>query len=432
MTNSIWQDTPLPKFPGLRGDRNADIVVIGGGMAGLLCAYQLQNAGADVILVEQNRICGGVTKDTTAKVSMHHGLIYHKLLSDLGKERAKLYAKAQLDALASYRELSRHIDCGFEDKTSFVYARKNRQALEQEAGALHHLGIPATVRDETKLPFPVAGAVTVKHQAQFHPLRFAAGIAGSLKIYENTAVRSIEDSCVITNKGRIRAKKILVATHFPFINTHGSYFLKLYQHRSYVLALQNAADVDGMYIGADTDSLSFRNAGDLLLLGGGGHRTGKQGGAWEELRNAARVYYPQAQEVAHWATQDCISLDGMPYIGHYSKHTPGLYVATGFHKWGMTGSMVAAQILSKQMLGKTTVYDELFSPQRTMKKSQLALNAASAAGNLLQFSKRRCPHMGCALKWNKAEHTWDCPCHGSRFAENGKLLDNPATEDLPE
>lgn len=432
MTNSIWQDTSLPKFPGLRGDRQSDVVVIGGGMAGLLCAYRLQNAGASVTVVEQNRICGGVTKDTTAKISMHHGLIYHKLLSDLGKERAKIYAQAQIDAIGRYRQMSRVFACDFEEKASFVYAIKNRQALEQEAGALHHLGIPATIRDETKLPFPVAGAVMVKNQAQFHPLRFAAGIAGKLQIFENTTVRAIEDRTVVTNKGRIRAENIIVATHFPFLNTHGSYFLKLYQHRSYVLALKNAADVDGMYIGTGTDGLSLRNAGDLLLLGGGGHRTGKQGGAWQELRNAAEVYYPQAEEIAHWATQDCITLDGMPYIGMYSKRTPGLYVATGFNKWGMTGSMVAADILTAQILEKATPYDELFSPQRSMKKSQLALNAVSAAGNLLRFSTKRCPHMGCALKWNKAERTWDCPCHGSRFSETGKLLDNPATDDLPE
>ena len=432
MTNSIWHDTLMPKFPAQRGDLKTDVLVIGGGMAGLLCAYKLQNAGVDVTLVEQNRICGGVTQDTTAKITMQHGLVYHKLLEKLGKEKAKLYARAHQDAVTEYRNLSQRIDCHFADKHAFAYSVKDRQVLEAEAGALHRLGIPATVKDETALPFPVAGAVMVKNQAQFHPLEFAKGIADGLHIHEHTAVLHVEGHSILTNRGRIYADKIIVATHFPFINTHGSYFLKLYQHRSYVIALKNAADVDGMYIGTGQTKLSFRNSGDLLLLGGGGHRTGKKGGAWKELRAFAQKYYPEAEEVAHWATQDCISLDGMPYIGHYSKHTPNLYVATGFNKWGMTGSMVAANTLTNQILGCDDPHGDLFSPSRNILQKQLAVNAASSVGNFLHFTTRRCPHMGCALKWNKAERTWDCPCHGSRFSEDGKLLNNPATDDLPD
>lgn len=431
MTNSVWQDTHLPKFKPLKGDIKTDVLVIGGGMAGLLCAYKLQNAGVDVVLAEQNCICGSVTGNTTAKITMQHGLIYQTLLSKLGKERAKLYAKVNQDAVQEFRRLSEGIGCQFEEKDAYVYALDDRQKLEAEAGALHHLGIPATVRDEIPLPFPVAGAVMVKRQAQFHPLQFAAGIANGLRIYENTAVLRVDDKIAITERGRIYADKIIIATHFPFINSHGSYFLKLYQHRSYVLALKKAADVDGMYIGAEKNSLSFRNSGDLLLLGGGGHRTGKQGGAWRELRQFATVHYPSAQEVAHWATQDCMSLDGMPYIGQYSKHTPNLYVATGFNKWGMTGSMAAANILTNEILAQDDSYGDLFSPSRSILKPQLAVNAVSAVSNLLRFTTRRCPHMGCALKWNKAERTWDCPCHGSRFTEDGRLLDNPAMEDLP-
>ena len=184
-----------------------------------------------------------------------------------------------------------------------------------------------------------------------------------------------------------------------------------------------------MYVDEDLKGLSFRTYKDLLLIGGGSHRTGKKGGAWEEIQNFADNHYPDATLKYHWATQDCMSLDGVPYIGKYSKNTPDLYVASGFNKWGMTSSMVAAKILCDMVLEKPNDFAEVFSPQRSILKPQLLINGAESTANLLIPTTRRCPHLGCALKWNKAEHTWDCPCHGSRFEENGKIIDNPATGD---
>ena len=243
-------------------------------------------------------------------------------------------------------------------------------------------------------------------------------------------MRELIGTTAVTNHGRIRAEKILVTTHFPFLNKHGSYFLKLYQHRSYVIALQGAPDVDGMYVDASRTGLSFRNCQNLLLLGGGGHRTGKKGGGWRELRDFARRHYPQAEEQYRWAAQDCMSLDGVPYIGPYSASTPDLYVAAGFNKWGMTSSMVSAMLLSDLVQGKNSPYGEVFSPSRSILRPQLAVNGFEAVSSLLTPTARRCPHLGCALKWNPVEHTWDCPCHGSRFTEDGKRLDGPATGDL--
>ena len=223
--------------------------------------------------------------------------------------------------------------------------------------------------------------------------------------------------------------KIIVATHFPILNKHGSYFLKLYQHRSYVLALEGAQKVDGMYVDEDKKGLSFRNYGDRLLLGGGSHRTGKKGGNWHELEKFARKHYPSARVVGKWATQDCMSLDSVPYIGQYSKNTPDLYVATGFNKWGMTSSMVASMILSDLVQGKPNEYAQVFSPSRSILRPQLAVNALESTFGLLTPTVPRCPHLGCALKYNKAEHSWDCPCHGSRFTESGEVINNPATDD---
>ncbi len=204
----------------------------------------------------------------------------------------------------------------------------------------------------------------------------------------------------------------------------------MYQHRSYVLALENAKPVGGMYVDEYEKGLSFRDCGDLLLLGGGDHRTGKKGGNWTELENFAAKYYPSAKIKYRWATQDCMTLDGVPYIGRYSENTPNMYVATVFNKRGMTSSMVAASLLTDLVRGKYNPYAKLFSPSRTILRPQLAVNAVEAVGNLLTPTAPRCPHLGCALKWNSAEHSWDCPCHGSRFDENGSLLNNPATGDI--
>ena len=313
---SLWGKTwEQSSFPALDGNMSTDVLIIGGGMAGVLCAYQLHCAGVPYVLVESETICSGITKNTTAKITSQHGLIYDKLISKFGVERAKQYLAANETALQTYRALCRNIDCGFEEKAAYTYSLDDRGKIERELKALNTLGVSAEFLDRIPLPFPVAGAVKFPNQAQFHPLKFISGIATGLHIYEHTRVRELIGTTAVTDHGRIRAEKIIVATHFPFLNKHGSYFLKLYQHRSYVLALQNAADVDGMYLDEAQAGMSFRNYENLLLMGGGTHRTGKKGGGWQELREFARRYYPQAEEQYHWATQDCMSLDGVPYIG---------------------------------------------------------------------------------------------------------------------
>lgn len=221
-----------------------------------------------------------------------------------------------------------------------------------------------------------------------------------------------------------------MATHFPFLNKYGAYFLKLYQSRSYVLALENAGEINGMYIDEADTGLSFRNYKNFLLIGGGGHRTGKTGGGFQKVRQKAAELYPGSREAYAWAAQDCMSLDGLPYIGKYSRWKQDFYVASGFQKWGMTGAMVSAMVLSDMVQEKKNPWSGIFSPQRSIWTPQLFINGWEAAENLLTFSEKRCPHLGCALKWNSAEHTWDCPCHGSRFEEDGTLIDNPATGDI--
>lgn len=430
MKKSVWSDSVvLPEFDKLQGEIKTDVLVIGGGMAGILCAKTLKDAGVDCVLVEGEKMASGITKNTTAKITSQHGLIYNKILKEYGKEKAKMYLDANNKALAHYEKLCINIDCDYELRDAYTYSLNNRMKIEEEVKAVNSLGYQAQFVNKTELPFKISAAIKFQNQAQFNPLKFISQIVKELNIYEDTFIYDITPDTAISKNGRIRAKQIIVATHFPFINKHGSYFLKLYQHRSYVTAFKGIEQINGMYVDEDKKGLSFRSYKDLLLIGGGGHRTGKQGGAWKEIDSFSQKYYPDAQVKYQWATQDCESLDGIPYIGQYSKKTPNLYVATGFNKWGMTSSMVAAQILTDIILGKNNDTKEVFSPQRSILKPQLLVNGFETTKNLLMPTIKRCPHLGCALKWNKAEHTWDCPCHGSRFEEDGKLIDNPATGD---
>ena len=427
---SIWEnDAPQVRFNTLKESKSADVLIVGGGIAGILCAYKLKNAGVDCLLVEATELCGGITKNTTAKITLQHGLIYDKMIRRFGENKARLYAEAQKKACKEYARLCENVDCDYEARDSYVYSLNDRKKIEKEVNALNRIGVKAELSDAEELPFKVSGAVRVTDQAQFHPLKFLYTIAKDLPIYEHTKVIELMPYKAKTNHGEITYKKLIIATHFPMLNKHGLYPLKLYQHRSYVIALKGGQNVNGMCVDESDMGLSFRSYGDLLLLGGGGHRTGKQGGCWQELEDFVKKHYKNAEIVGKWATQDCMTLDDIPYIGQYSKSTPDVFVATGFNKWGMTNAMVAADILCDLVRGKSNPYAAVFDPSRTVLHPQLILNTFESTVGLLTPTAPRCPHLGCALKYNKAEHTWDCPCHGSRFTEHGELIDNPATDD---
>lgn len=432
---SLWEEgIRITRFPQLEGDTDTDVLIIGGGMAGVLTAFMLKSSGIDYVLCEAEVLGNGVTKNTTAKLTSQHGLLYDKLINEFGKKKAGLYLKANEDALDEYRRLCARIDCDFEEKDNYIYTLGSDKKIEKELIALRLLDFPAERADNLPLPFKVAGAVRFPHQGQFHPLKFLSGISADLNIREHTRVRELKKTntgiAAVTSYGKIKAKRVIVATHFPFINKHGAYFVKMYQHRSYVIAIENAPDLDGMYLDDNENGLSFRNHKGFLLIGGGSHRTGKKGGCYDEIEAFAKKHFKNANVKYSWAAQDCITLDSAPYIGRYSSRTEGLYVATGFNKWGMTGSMLSAKLLTDLMLGNKNPYEELFSPTRTILRPTLLSNVFESAVGLLTPKAPRCPHLGCALNWNSAEHTWDCPCHGSRFTESGELIDNPATGDL--
>ena len=413
-----------------------DVIVVGAGMAGLLTAYYLQEAGKKVLVLEADRVASGQTGRTTAKITSQHDLKYSVLMKAVGVKKAKLYAEANEEAISEYERLIRKngIVCRFERVPAYLYSMRREEALRKEAEAASLLGIDAFFTKDTKLPFAVAGAVCFPNQAQFEPLAFVEAIAGRLAIKEKTKVLDIKGNRVITGDAEYTASRIVAATHYPLLNVPGFYFLRQHQERSYVLELSGCEEIGEMYYGIDKDGLSFRQMGEHLLLGGSGCRTGQNcGEAFEKLRQAAKAYFPDCQVVKQWAAQDCMPHDGIPFIGKYSVFTPNLYVATGFQKWGMTSSMVAALILRDEICGKEYTHQKVFSPQRMNVRAafkNLMLDVGVSVGGLLKgwthTKKRRCPHMGCELVWNPDEKSWDCPCHGSRFDESGKLLDNPA------
>ncbi|AQW26070.1 FAD-dependent oxidoreductase [Clostridium perfringens] len=474
---SVWSEScKFRKREALNKDIKTDVLVIGAGIAGILTAYMLKQKGREVVLIDAAEIASGNTKNTTAKITSQHDLIYSKLIAEFGEEKARQYAKANELAIKKYKEIieDKRIECDFEEKPAYVYSLNEVDVLKEEVEAAKKLGIDAEFVQEANLPFKINGAVKFNNQAQFNPLKFLKGISNELVIYENTRALEIKENLVVTSGGNITAKNIVVATHYPIMNAPGYYFMKMHQERSYVLALENTSEIDGMYIDLNKEGYSFRTYNNLLLLGGISHRTGEneEGGSYDELRKVVKKLYPKAKEKYYWSAQDCMTIDGIPYIGRYSNETPNIYVATGFNKWGMTSSMVSAMIISDMILEKENDFSEIFSPRRF----DLSLSINNIANDLIETAKNfiaqkvyipsseiehiknghggiieyngdkvgvykdkegkeffvstKCTHLGCQLSWNADELTWDCPCHGSRFDYKGRLIGSPATKDL--
>ena len=477
MMKSIWErETTIPKRRPLEQDISVDVAVIGAGMAGILTAYFLQEAGLSVAVLEAKLVGSGQTRHTTAKITAQHGLIYGKLLEKFGKESAQQYAQANTRAIDEFWRIIKenNIDCQMEKISAYLYSTMDNEPLKQEMEAARIAGIEAEMADETGLPFAIKGALQFPRQAQFQPFDFLSAISSKLTVYEQTMANGIEDSRILTDGGTVSAKDIVIATHYPFLNTPGYYFMRMHQERSYVLALENTPELDGMYYSIDPGGFSMRNAQDLLLLGGGNHRTGENptGGRYDTLRSAAEQLFPGSREVTRWSAQDCVTLDAIPYIGQYSESTPHLYVATGFHKWGMTSSMVSAMILSGMITKRETEFAPVFDPHRfvfsasaktLMEEGAHAVKGLSRQvfsipdgeikslppghGGIVETDggkagvykdedgevhivSAKCPHLGCELSWNPDEKSWDCPCHGSRFDYHGRLIDNPAMEGI--
>ncbi len=470
---SVWsKNTCLKKYQSLEQDTSVDTVVIGGGLAGILTAYKLVKNSIDTVVIEADRICSGQTKNTTAKITSQHGVIYSKIEKFYGKEAAKQYAFANEKAITDYEEIIKEnsIDCDFERKPAILYSTTDKNTLIREEAAAKHAGIKCRLTEETELPFEVKNALVFENQAQFNPLKFIEGLTDKLKIYENTPAIKIIGSTIYTPKAKITAKHIVVACHYPFINYPELYFLKIGRERSYVIAEEcSKKELKAMYIGTEKSDLSIKSYNNFILIGGGSHRTGidDKNKAYKNLLQSGKNLFSQFHEVTRWSAQDCITLDNIPYIGLFSKNNPDIYVATGFGKWGMTSSMVSANIISDSICKKENNYKDIFSPRRfslfgcaknmlmnigytirgfashiiiTFNKSE---NIARDSAKIIKYNGKHagayrdkngkiyivsleCPHLKCRLNWNETTKTWDCPCHGSRYDYKGNLIDNPA------
>lgn len=450
---SVWmKDTEIRKREALSGDMEVPVAVIGAGLTGILTAYYLKKAGIPAVVLEADRIGGGQTKNTTAKITSQHGLVYERLIRTFGNRMAQHYAAANEGAIGEYERLIREkgIYCDFVRCPACLYSGTDRERLKSEAEAAKSLGIEASFGTDCELPFPVAGVTRFEKQARFHPLKFLAQMAEEVEVYEQTKVLKAENEKVETDRGTVHAEYIVFASHYPFMNVPGYYFARMYQERSYVTALKGAERPESMYLGIDRDGLSFRACGDLLLLGGGSHRTGtnqsdKTGKRcrYGMLRERGKQLYPGCSEVFRWSAQDCMTLDGLPYIGRFSERRPNWYVATGFGKWGMTSAMVSAQILTAQISGRDCPVADVFSSQRRFTARAAMEFMVHGAHTVKGLAKHllpagdgkiipNCPHMGCRLEKNPEEGTYDCPCHGSRFDAEGHLIDGPAQRDCSE
>jgi glycine/D-amino acid oxidase-like deaminating enzyme/nitrite reductase/ring-hydroxylating ferredoxin subunit len=490
--SSFWLATgpPQPERPAFAGEVRADVAVLGGGIVGVTTALLLREAGARVVLLEADRIGHGVTGHTTAKVSSQHGMIYARLRSAFGADGARVYGEANeaaLDWIA--RRVERDsIDCDFRRQPSFAYVTADRSQAEDEAAAAAEAGLPAHFTDTTPLPYPVAGAVRFDDQAEFHPYKYLLALAGRLEdgVYEHTRALQVHagDECVVeAPAGRVRADRVVVATHYPFLDRSLA-FARVEPQRSYALLCRIAGrPPEGMFISADSPTRSVRavprEGEELLLVGGEGHRTGTGGDTEERYRRLeefARAYWDVERVEYRWSAQDGTTVDTVPYVGRASPRSDRVLMATGFAKWGITGGTAAALILADLLGGRENPWASLFDPWRLELAAvpralpKLIKDNAEVAlhyvGDRLTKPARRsvedlepgeadivrhdgdrlaayrdeqgtvtavsptCTHLGCQVSWNRAERSWDCPCHGSRFAPDGSVLEGPAVEPL--
>lgn len=471
--DSVWRGKER-EYPRLESDIVRDIVVIGGGIAGFLTAFRLAEAGESVTLIEADRLFSGTTGRTTAKITCNQGGVYAELFARYGMSAAALYYKSQAEGMRRFANLVQRysIACDWKETDSYIFSHTLSHRLESARRVMERAGAACEWKTGADVPFGAACALKLGKQYLFDPLRFLSALPVGFEVYEHTRAVKIdaEHKTVQTESGTIQAKILIVATRFPVVNSHGGYFLKLRQSSSYVLAVSRKTE--GMYLEEREDGLSVRPYAGGTIVGGEDHRTGRTaGGHFKNLEERVfRVLGATAEEVTHrWCAEDVMTFDKIPMAGRYAKNLGGVYVVTGFNKWGMANAMVCADILRDCILGRENLYAALFSPQRQIGGSLGAFlsNAATnvkgivsgyfgmtfktaadippGSGKVVRYQGKRravyrdesgklyaigrmCPHMHCELSWNGDTKTWDCPCHGSRFDIYGNILSGPAVK----
>jgi glycine/D-amino acid oxidase-like deaminating enzyme/nitrite reductase/ring-hydroxylating ferredoxin subunit len=459
-------------------DITVDVAVLGAGIVGLTTAFLLERQGARVAVLEGRHVGAGASGYNTAKLTSLHALTYRKLARSLGSDAARTYGVANEAGIARVFELAGElgIDCDLRRKSNYTYteSESDLDQLRQEAEVARGLGLPASYVEDLDLPFPVAGAVRFEEQAEFHPVKYLHGIAAALNgpLHEGTMATNVQGGRVRTAAGAtVAAEHVVVATHLPFLD-RGLYFARCHPERSYVVAGRTSEAPAGMYLSTEQPAHSIRAHGEWLLVGGESHKTGQADAAerYARLEAWARERFGIEPEL-RWATQDQMPVDGVPYVGRHDPLSSRVWVATGFRKWGLAMGTAAAELLAAQIAGREHLWSPLFDPQRLRPKASAASFVKENANVALRFLgdrvvKRdsveeiepgegrivgaglrqravyrdddgtlhelsaRCTHLGCIVNWNSGERTWDCPCHGSRFAATGEVIEGPAVRPL--
>lgn len=492
---SYWLATAsMPSFGKLDRDLDTDVAVVGGGIAGITTAYMLAREGRRVVLLTAGKLLNGTTGYTTAKLTAQHDLIYDEYIGHFGAEHAKQYYEANMEALDFVRRIVQEegIDCDFAEEDAVIYTNDETKiaAVEKEYEAYQRLGIPGSLESGIPLPLPSRKAVVMRNQARFHPVPYLKHLADRFvelggTIFEDTTVdkiRELGDNSVevLAEEGRkITCRDAVSCTHFPLPDS-AFYFARLHAESSYAIAVRIPGELpSGMYISADKPNRSVRaityRGEKLLLIGGESHKVGqKEPGFkhYEALETFAREQFGATEVAYRWSAQDFEATDKLPYIGRTEADKHHIFVATGFRKWGMTTSVVAARLLTDLIVGRNNRYADLYSPSRfhadpdlkTLLKENLNV-AGELIGGKLEWLQRKpedlgpdeggavrlngrkagayrapdgelfvvdttCRHMGCEVEWNDGDRTWDCPCHGSRYTYRGEVIEGPAKKDL--
>jgi glycine/D-amino acid oxidase-like deaminating enzyme/nitrite reductase/ring-hydroxylating ferredoxin subunit len=489
----LWRAThQLRRFPTLNGDRETDTVVVGGGVSGLTAAVLLARAGRRVSVVERDGIGSGETGNTTAHLTEAIDSRYHTIVKDFGEENARLVAQSTRDAVNCLEAFAKESGggCGFSRLPGYLYAESQQdvEQLANELDAARRAGCSVAWVDETPVPFRTAGAVRWEQQAQVDAMAYLEALLHEatkqgVRVYENTRVISVDDGepcSVETDRGAIRARDVLVAANVP-VNNRVLLHTKLAPYRSYVIANETGAAVDGLFW--DTAEpyhyIRMHTVGGrrYLIVGGEDHRTGEEGETdvhYERLIDYAAQRFGITGATYRWSGQIIEPVDGLPYIGlnAASRH---VYVATGYAGNGVTFGTLAGMIVSDLILGRSNPYAALYDatrikpitaafdyvaenapfPAHLVKDRLTSFNAESRPVESLRpgegaiFSTDEgkvavcrdrdgvlhsvspvCTHLACDVAWNHAEQTWDCPCHGSRFTPEGKVINGPAVADL--
>ena len=423
---SIWESgIKIDSFPILDKNIKTNVLIIGGGIAGLLLAYELDQRHINYMLVEQDKIGRGITKNTTAFITAQHETLYQDLIERLGKEKARQYLDLNLYAVSKYKKLGRKLDIDYQECASILFTNEDEEIILKEKEALDSLDYKSELVDKLELDIPCKKGIKFNNQGRLHPLKLVKEISKDLIIYEHTKIDKLKAKSAITSNGyEIKFNKVVVATHYPFINRVGLFFMKNHQRRSYVCAIKHPSIKDTI-CSIDDNGLYFRSQKDYLIVGGDDRDTKKE--CICDFQSKVKEIFNKPIEYS-WSNQDCITLDGIPYIGGYSILHKNWYVITGFNMWGFTWAMASSFIIA-DLIEKKRKYP-LVDPKRNMFGKELLKNVGTTLSNLVNPSIPRCSHMGGALKYNEVDRTWECPIHGSRFDEDGNVLDGPAKKNM--